>query len=325
MARKGAHSTDSPEPDLLSTVPAEPVAAPVVVTEPVPEPVVKIKRGRRTTVKHPEPVAPTATAPESMTTAITPAKPEPAALARTGGLDMQGMFDKALAAGPEGVASLKDLVALHQQIQDRDAKKQYGEALAAFQAEVPVITKNKEAKIASRTGTGYTYKYADLASLTATIRPLLTKHGLSYSFGMTLEGGVATITVTLRHVAGHSETSGFPCAVASPNPGMSLQQQAGGAYTFAQRYALIGMLGLTTAEDDLDGKEAEPQVPFEPLTQTERHNLLCSIDALDGDKQRNLALFLKAFGVENIDAIPKSRLKEAQDRIEERRKRGGGR
>lgn len=304
-----------PEPDLLSNAPAaEPVAAPVVV-EPAPEPT-KGKRGK----KGKEPT-PTATAPESMTALAPVAEVKAPIVPRTGGLDMQGMFDKALAAGPEGVASLKDLVALHQQLQERDAKMQYGEALAAFQAEVPVIRKNKEAEIAARSGRSYTYRYADLASLTATIRPLLTKHGLSYSFGMTLDGGVATITVTLRHVAGHSETSGFPCAVASPNPGMSLQQQAGGAYTFAQRYALIGMLGLTTAEDDLDGQEAA-NLDNTPVTEKEAVSLIVAIDSLDGNRQDNLARFCKSFKIESPYGLPKRLLKEAFERIEARRKRG---
>jgi hypothetical protein len=275
----------------------------------------------------PEPVVPTATAPPSMTaTAIEPVKePAPGAAAIAPRIDMQALFDKALAGGAEGVSVLKDLVALHQQIQDRDAKQQYGEALAAFQAEVPTIVKNRTARIAGRSGNGYEYKYADLASLTATIRPILTKHGLSYSFGMTLEGGVATITVTLRHVAGHSEERGFPCAVASPNPGMSLQQQAGGAYTFAQRYALIGILGLTTAEDDLDGKEAGPPVDLSPITEKEAVNVIAALESLDGTKQGNLDRFCKAFGIESVYELPKSRLKEAMDKIEIRRKNGAPR
>ena len=55
------------------------------------------------------------------------------------------------------------------------------EALAAFQAEMPVVAKSKKAVVPTKAGGNYTYTYADLSAVTAAAIPILTKHGLAFS------------------------------------------------------------------------------------------------------------------------------------------------
>lgn len=114
-------------------------------------------------------------------------------------------------------------------------------ALAAFQGEVPVITKDK-------VNPHFKSKYADLASISATIMPILAKHGLSFTCTpRQLEDGWA-IFGTLMHTSGNA-VEGF-----LPIMGTKMQE-FGSSITYARRYLLGALTGVVTDEDD-DGNAA---------------------------------------------------------------------
>lgn len=117
-------------------------------------------------------------------------------------------------------------------------------ALAAVQGEMPIVRKSESAN----TGT-YSYKYASLADITATIMPLLAQHGLALSClpqrgdtGMELVG-------TLLHESGETITGTLPLAGSTP-------QQLGSAMTYMRRYLIGTMIGVATDEPDDDGAAA---------------------------------------------------------------------
>lgn len=120
------------------------------------------------------------------------------------------------------------------------------EALAAFQAEMPTVTKTKTAKVPTNSGGSYSYTYADLADVTAAAMPLLAKHGLSF---VTLPGpnGLAGL---LLHTSGQRLRAVLPITGVTP-------QQVGSSLTYMRRYLLGCMTGIVTDDDD-DGRVAEP-------------------------------------------------------------------
>ena len=117
-------------------------------------------------------------------------------------------------------------------------------ALAAFQAEMPSVPKTKTANAGS-----YSYKYADLADVSAAAMPLLTAHGLAFSCGarVTEQGGYELVGYLLH-------SSGEKVEGALPIQGRSAQE-LGSSITYMRRY-LFGMLTGIVTDDDDDGRAA---------------------------------------------------------------------
>src|SRR5699024_5628712 len=120
-------------------------------------------------------------------------------------------------------------------------------ALGKFQGEV---------KNPANTATNpfFKSKYAPLNDVLNTVRPILSKHGLSVLQAPHTEGENVTITTILMHESGEWIES----------PPLSLKmdkvtaQGAGSAITYARRYALSAVLGISSEDDD-DGNAAEPK------------------------------------------------------------------
>jgi hypothetical protein len=123
-------------------------------------------------------------------------------------------------------------------------------ALAAVQAQLPVIAKDKTAKVSMKTGGSYTYQYVDLATISAAVLPLLGAAGLAWTTQPTLnDEGRFTLRYQLRH------TSGEEVAGAYPLPGNGTPQEIGSAITYGRRYCLCSVVGVAPDEDD-DGQAA---------------------------------------------------------------------
>jgi hypothetical protein len=122
-------------------------------------------------------------------------------------------------------------------------------ALAAFQAELPVIVKESTAKVSSDKG-GYNYDYADLAAVSKVVLPLLGKHGLSFSSKPTIVDGKFVLSYVLRHTGGDSDEGVYPL------PSSGTPQQVGSAITYARRYSLMALSGVFPQGEDDDGKKA---------------------------------------------------------------------
>lgn len=159
-------------------------------------------------------------------------------------------------------AQLERLVDLQLRVMALDAKAKFDSAKNAFQAECPVIGANRSADIKG----GAKYNYADLEKIATRIRPLLERHGFSYSFSQKHNGDIIEVTCHLRHQAGHEEQTTFSGPWAT-NAGMSAIQKYASATTFCQRYALRMALGLPVGADDeqrLPEHEAPEQHPDAP-------------------------------------------------------------
>ena len=124
-------------------------------------------------------------------------------------------------------------------------------ALAAFQAEIPTIGKTNTAKVPTKTGPGYSYTYADLATVTAVVLPLLAAHGLAWTAAPTVaESGGLVLDYRLMHESGESVGGQYPLQGGSP-------QQVGSAITYARRYCLTAVTGVAPTDDDDDAAAAQ--------------------------------------------------------------------
>lgn len=113
-------------------------------------------------------------------------------------------------------------------------------ALAEVQSELPTMPKSSQA---------YGYKYTDLDTITQTIKPILSKHGIGYLQSV---GGLAenALTLTTRIFSKKGEyiedTAVLPKITSTKN---NAAQTLGMSITYMRRYALCAMLGITSDED----------------------------------------------------------------------------
>lgn len=104
------------------------------------------------------------------------------------------------------------------------------------------------------------YKYASLGSVDDTANPM-TDFGLSYSMFPVSDGWYIGVDVILMHTSGQwlSERFTFPMNPEAFNPA----QEAGKIITYARRYALSSILGIT-ADEDVDAGEGQQKKVSQP-------------------------------------------------------------
>ena len=151
------------------------------------------------------------------------------------------------------VDKLERLMALQTQWEAKEARKSFLEAMSNFQSKCPDIMKLKR---------GHNYLYAPLSDIVAQIRDILSSSGLSYRFEQSHENGIE-ITCIVSHVGGHSEQTKMKAAPDTSGSKNAIQA-VGSAVQYLMRYTLIGALGITTADHDMDGRL--PQKPSDPIS-----------------------------------------------------------
>lgn len=92
-------------------------------------------------------------------------------------------------------------------------------------------------------------KYADLAEVLDTIKPVLNRHGLSVTQFPCFEGGICQVETILIHTSGQwiSGIAGTPLVKQDP-------QAVGAAISYLRRYSLAAVCGI--AQEDDDGNSA---------------------------------------------------------------------
>lgn len=132
------------------------------------------------------------------------------------------------------------------------------DALAAFQAELPVVEKGNTARVPTKSGPGYSFEYADLTDISARVLPLLGRHGLAWTTRPTLQEGAFVLLYALRHGSGEELAGVYPLP-----PANTPAQQLGGAITYARRYALCAVTGVAPGGDEqaADPVASEPEPP----------------------------------------------------------------
>lgn len=155
------------------------------------------------------------------------------------------------------ITQLKELMDLQERWERNQAKKSFLAALSKFQTLVPVLKKGKTANVKMQNGGYFSYTYADLGSITQAIKEPLNECGLSFRWEFQEENGKMKVKCLVSHLDGHTETTSMEGAADNSGAKNSIQQK-GSTHTYLQRYTLIGALGLSTADQDNDGKSNKP-------------------------------------------------------------------
>jgi len=223
------------------------------------------------------------------------------------------LLEIAVTAGPQGVEALRQLVALQQQLEDREARRAFATAFAAFQAACPRIKKTSTGEIVTKAGIKFFYAYADLSEIETTVRPHLARHGFSYRFepGFVDAQRVSSACVLL-HVGGHSERATIQMPTEVATSAMNPQQRNGNADSYCKRYALTSVLGLVSCDPDSDAADPADAEPITPDQVVELEALLDRCPA--GTRGR----FLGWLGVATMEEIRAVRFEACRAKLREK-------
>lgn len=215
---------------------------------------------------------------------------------------------------------LREFMALEREWRADKAKASFNEAMAKFGG----LKKNIQHNRTGTTAGSAKFGYADFPTMVAAVAPWLEQCGLSFSHSQEPpvmgETGVmwVSVTCTVKHREGHSESNSFPAMPDNRLSGkVSPSQLLQMAITYAKRQTLAMALGLATAEDVDDD---DSQKPEECITEGQ----VADLNTLMVDNIKNKPAFLKWLGVESLEEIPQSKYQAALDKCEDTRKKREG-
>jgi len=198
-------------------------------------------------------------------------------------------------SGGGDIESLKEMMALQKEHDAYQAKKAYTKAMAAFKANPPTIIKDKKVGFKSKKpGAGSTnYSHATLGNVAKQIGKAMGTHGLSASWPLNQTEKGITVTCTITHELGHSESTSL--FAGSDNTGNKNSIQAiGSTISYLQRYTILALTGLATEDQDDDGMASSY------INQDQIKNITKILKETGSDKK----VFLEYLGVESIAKIP---------------------
>lgn len=181
----------------------------------------------------------------------------------------------------------------------RQAERDFNQALAQCQAEMPVVGKNKSN---SHTQS----KYTDLAGIMSAVSPIIARHGFAIQFNPGQSPDQHTIAVdwTLTHSGGHSRNgTGFYPLDAAGTGGKTNKtaiQAQGSSRTYARRYLMIDLFNIATS-DDIDG-QAIRQVN-KGITEAQYREIGKQLERTGFDE----AVMLQAAGVDDISDMTEAK------------------
>ena len=156
-------------------------------------------------------------------------------------------------------------------------------ALAKMQGEVENATKGS-------LNPHFKSKYADLAEVLNTVRPVLAANGLSVIQSPSFDGAVCHVTTTLAHSSGGYITGTMSCVPAKQDG-----QGVGSSTTYLRRYSLAAVCGIAQEDDDGNSSAHSKPATYPLISSGEAARIKESIESLNIDE----AAFLRHYGVKS--------------------------
>lgn len=220
---------------------------------------------------------------------------------------------------PELIGKMLDL---YQRWEQGENRKAYIDALARAQETMPVVAKNAHVFFEGKGGRADTdYWHADYGNLVKTVKPHLSREGLSYDHNVRQEDARIYVTCILSHGAGHEKSvtlSAPPDDTGGKNP----IQQVKSTVTYLKRATLELVSGAATEDDDDDGRGYDGQA-VELIGEEEVAEIESALAELGADRAGFLSYLSKRAKREILDVvdIPAAAMLAARQAIAAKRKK----
>lgn len=150
-----------------------------------------------------------------------------------------------------------------------DQLEELAAALAKAQGELENATKSSQ-------NPHFKSKYADLAEVLNTVRPVFSRHGLSVTQLPSLDDDMVSVETMLLHSSGQWISS----KITTPVGGKRDAQSIGSAITYARRYSLAAIAGIAQEDDD-GNAAAAPQKPQPPEARPDQARMIAAIEGAE--------------------------------------------
>ena len=160
-------------------------------------------------------------------------------------------------------------------------------ALAKMQGEVENATKGS-------VNPHFKSRYADLAEVLNTVRPVMAANGLSVIQSPAFDGVRVGVTTTICHSSGGYVSGEISCVPAKHDG-----QGVGAATTYLRRYALAAFAGVAQEDDDGQSATTTQRAAYPKITPGQVSSIKSDLEELAIDE----AAFLKHYGVTTISEI----------------------
>ncbi|SEI98232.1 ERF superfamily protein [Azotobacter beijerinckii] len=156
-------------------------------------------------------------------------------------------------------------------------------------------------------------KYADLAEILNTVRPVFSANGLSVSQCPSFEAGIVSVETVLMHRSGQWMSSVISAPVSKQDA-----QGVGSAITYCRRYSLAAVAGIAQEDDDANSavghapRRQEPQAVPKPKVTTQQVEHLRQAITVAGMSEAEWCASIKIPG---LDSLPAEKFGGAMDYI----------
>jgi hypothetical protein len=191
------------------------------------------------------------------------------------------------------VQKMEALLRMQEKLVANQARADFNEAMSRLQLKLPRIPK---LGVVDRGPGKGRFPYGRWEDIDRLVRPLMNEEGFSLSFDTKArDDGWIIVTGTLRHRAGHFETSSIgplpPDTSGNKNPAQAM----GSSAAYGKRYTSSNLLNLTFEGADDDG-EAGGATLIDEASVKALSDLLSETDS-------NVSRFLEAVGVVELSEI----------------------
>lgn len=176
-------------------------------------------------------------------------------------------------------------------------------ALAAAQGEM----KNA---VLNRVNPHFKNRYADLAAIRDAVVPALSKHGVAVTQFTDFRDGNSVLVTRLMHESGQWIEGAYPLTPQT-NP-----QAMGSQLTYARRYTLSAIAGISADEDDdAEIATANKNEPTATITADQVRTLRAAINEVEAEEH----LFVKYLKIDKLENLPAREFDRAMSALNAKR------
>lgn len=210
------------------------------------------------------------------------------------------MIERAARDPSVDLDKMERLFAMHERVQSRRAQEQFNAAMAAAQAEIAPVARNKKNEHSGA-------KYADLFAIADKALPIAHQHGFGLSFSefKSEQPNCLGVACKVSHAGGHSERYEFNVpldrAGSQGKVNKTETQAYGSTFTYGRRYATCGVFNIAITDDDGGSKSAVD----------DRDAALAALRVLVSKAGADEGKICNHFSVESFDDLTARQISEA--------------
>lgn len=209
----------------------------------------------------------------------------------------------------ENVTVIERLLLMQERAEDRQAKRQFAEALHALQTERPTINKHGEIWVKGALRS----TYARIEDLDDVLKPLMDKHGFAFTLSETgISEGMRVFDGTLLHRGGAEKTLTINLPLDKSEFRTQVQSE-GSTMSYARRQLLKAHFNIIEHGVDDDGSGQNVQT----ISDDEEKDLNAKLDEVKASKTG----FLKYFEIKKLADLKRVDLPRAYEMIDRKLKK----